>query len=61
MSKKVCVQCGGKLPLGVRFRNRWTGRFWQHLRFCSMYCEAQNELEHHQTVQQTRWLAYLGR
>jgi hypothetical protein len=61
MKKKVCAQCGRKLPLGVRFKNRWTKDGWKHLRFCSAYCEAINETAHLQTVRQDRWIAYLGR
>jgi len=60
MKKKVCAQCGGKLPLGVRFTNRWIKDGWKHLRFCSAYCEAINEHAHVQYVRQDRWIAYLG-
>jgi hypothetical protein len=42
---KRCAFCGGRLGLGVRFRNRWNGTWWQHLRFCSAFCEANDELE----------------
>src|SRR5262249_24047164 len=61
MRKKVCAQCGRKLPLGVRFKNRWTKDGWKHLRFCSAHCEAINETARLQTVRQDRWIAYLGR
>src|SRR5262249_59797800 len=37
---KRCAQCHGKLGLGVRSRNLWNGRWWVHVRFCSVHCEA---------------------
>jgi hypothetical protein len=42
---KRCVQCHGKLGLGVRSRNVWNGRWWVHVLYCSTYCEALHELE----------------
>ena len=36
---KRCAQCHGKLGLGVRSRNLWNGRWWVHVRFCSVHCE----------------------
>ena len=42
---KTCAQCRGKLGLGVRARNVWNGRWWVHLRFCSVRCEEQYQLE----------------
>jgi hypothetical protein len=42
---KKCAQCHGKLGLGVRSRNLWSGHWWVHVRFCSTYCEALHELE----------------
>ena len=42
--RKACAQCSGKLGLGTRFRNLWDGRWWVHLRFCSVHCEALHEL-----------------
>jgi hypothetical protein len=44
MAKKRCHQCSGELGLGVRFRRLWEGGGWKHLRFCSAYCEALDEL-----------------
>ena len=41
---KRCVQCYGKLGLGVRSRNLWNGRWWVRVRFCSSHCEAHCEL-----------------
>jgi len=61
MKKNCCDQCGAKLPIGVRFKNRFTREGWHYLRFCSMLCEENNELEHARANRQTRWLAYLGR
>jgi hypothetical protein len=42
---KRCAQCHGRLGLGVRSRNLWDGRWWVHVRFCSIHCEALYELE----------------
>jgi hypothetical protein len=42
---KTCAQCQGRLGLGVRSRNVWTGHWWAHLRFCSIRCEALHELQ----------------
>src|SRR5215475_6048201 len=35
---KRCAQCHGKLGLGVRSRNLWNGRWWNHVRYCSTHC-----------------------
>jgi hypothetical protein len=45
---KWCAQCHGKLGLGVRSRNVWKGRWWVHVRFCSVHCEALHELERYE-------------
>jgi hypothetical protein len=58
---KRCAQCGGKLGLGVRFRNLWVGSWWVHLRFCSSLCEHNNELERRAANEQRRWLTFLAR
>jgi hypothetical protein len=42
---KTCAQCHGKLGLGVRSRNLWTGHWWIQVRYCSAQCEARHELE----------------
>ena len=42
---KRCAQCQGKLGLGVRSRKMWNGRWWVHMRYCSVHCEALHELE----------------
>ena len=42
---KRCAQCHGKLGLGVRSRKVWIGRWWVHMRYCSVHCEALHELE----------------
>ena len=34
-----------KLGLGVRSRKVWNGRWWVHVRYCSVHCEALHELE----------------
>jgi len=36
---KRCAQCHGELGLGVRSRNLWNGRWWVHVRYCSIHCE----------------------
>jgi hypothetical protein len=58
MKKHRCTECGGKLGLGVRFRNLWDGFSWVHLRYCSASCEAQNELTRRNA--QGRWFSYLS-
>jgi hypothetical protein len=45
---KTCVQCQGRLGLGVRSRNLWTGHWWIHVRFCSTYCEALHKSERYE-------------
>ena len=45
IAMKMCAQCHGKLGLGVRSRNVWNGRWWVHVRYCSVHCEALHELE----------------
>lgn len=54
---KRCAQCGGKLGLGIKFRNLWNGKWWVHLRFCSSLCEHTYELAHRRGHEQGRWLA----
>jgi hypothetical protein len=61
MKNSRCHQCGGKLPLGVRFHNRFTIFGWIHMRFCSAYCEALNELAYRAQLEIRRWHAFLGR
>lgn len=60
MTKHRCIECGGKLGLGVRFRNLWNGITWRHLRFCSAYCEAQNELFRRTASRRDRWFSSAG-
>ena len=45
IAKKRCAQCHGKLGLGVRSRSVWNGRWWVHVSYCSIRCEALHELE----------------
>jgi hypothetical protein len=59
MGKKRCTQCGGKLGLGIRFRNWWNGNWWEHLRFCSRFCEANYEVERSNVNRHNKWLAFL--
>ena len=57
MKKRRCTECGGKLGLGVHFRNLWDGFSWVHLRYCSASCEAQNEFTRRNS--RDRWFSYL--
>jgi hypothetical protein len=56
---KTCVQCHGKLGLGVRSRNLWNGRWWVHARFCSIHCEALYEQERYDATAH-RWRTFLA-
>jgi hypothetical protein len=58
--KKKCAQCHGRLGLGVRFRNLWSGHGWVHLRFCSARCESTYELEQKDTHSKRRWHTFLS-
>ena len=58
MKKHCCAECGGKLGLGVRFRNLWDGFSWSHLRFCSARCEEQNEIVR-RSIQPRRSLVFV--
>ena len=55
MAKLRCNECGGKLGLGIRFRNLWDGFRWFHLRFCSARCEKQNECSRRNVNREARW------
>ena len=55
-----CVLCRGKLGLGTRFRNIWNGRWWVHVRFCSVRCEGIYEVKRNDAAKQ-RWHAFLAR
>jgi hypothetical protein len=57
---KRCAQCHGKLGLGVRSRNLWSGLWWVHVRFCSIHCEALYELEQYD-ANASRWRTLLVR
>jgi hypothetical protein len=57
---KRCAQCHGKLGLGVRSRNLWSGRWWIYVRFCSIHCEALYELEQYD-ANARRWRTLLVR
>ena len=58
--KKKCAQCQGRLGLGVRFRNLWSGHGWVHLRFCSARRESTYELEQKDTHSKRRWHTFLS-
>jgi hypothetical protein len=45
MAMKRCARCHGKLGLGVRSRNVWSGRWWIRVLYCSTHCEALHESE----------------
>jgi hypothetical protein len=55
-----CALCRGKLGLGTRFRNIWNGRWWVHIRFCSVRCEAIYEVRRNDAAKQ-RWHDSLAR
>jgi hypothetical protein len=55
---KTCVQCQGKLGLGIRARNLWNGRWWSHVYFCSARCEDCNELERSEANAKPRWRSF---
>ena len=57
--KKRCTQCLGKLGLGIRFKNLWTGNGWTHLRFCSKNCERTHEAARRMANDRNRWLSFL--
>jgi len=57
---KRCALCHGKLGLGARFRNIWNGRWWVHVRFCSVRCEVIYEVERNDAAKH-RWHAFLAR
>jgi hypothetical protein len=58
---KTCVQCQGKLGLGMRARNLWNGRWWSHVYFCSARCEDRYELEQSEANAKPRWLGFFAR
>jgi hypothetical protein len=55
-----CALCHGKLGLGTRFRNIWNGRWWVHVRFCSVRCESIYEVKRNDAAK-PRWHAFLAR
>jgi hypothetical protein len=55
-----CALCHGRLGLGTRFRNIWNGRWWVHVRFCSVRCESIYEVKRNDAAKQ-RWHAFLAR
>jgi hypothetical protein len=57
MKKHRCTECGGKLGLGVRFRNLWDGFSWIHLRYCSASCEAKDQLTRRNA--RDRWFSFV--
>ena len=57
---KTCALCHRKLGLGSRFRNKWNGRWWVHVRFCSVRCEGVYEVKRNDAAKQ-RWHAFLAR
>src|SRR6516164_3015757 len=57
---KRCALCHGKLGLSARFRNIWNGRWWVHVRFCSVRCEVIYEVTRNDAAKH-RWHAFLAR
>ena len=54
-----CAQCHGRLGLGVRFRNLWSGHGWVHLRFCSTRCEGIFKQDREEANAKRRWYTVL--
>ena len=61
MKKHCCAECGGKLGLGLRFRNLWDGFSWFHLRFCSARCEERNESSRRNANREDRWFSFASK
>ena len=57
---KRCALCHGRLGLGARFRNIWNGRWWVHVRFCSVRCEGIYEVRRNEAAKQHRWHTFLA-
>src|SRR5437870_1374345 len=57
---KRCALCHGRLGLGARFRNLWNGRWWVHVRFCSVRCEGIYEVRRNEAAKH-RWHTFLAR
>ena len=45
--------------LGARFRNLWNGRWWVHVRFCSVRCEGIYEVRRNEAAKH-RWYTFLA-
>jgi hypothetical protein len=58
---KRCALCHGKLGLGACFGYIWNGRWWVHVRFCSVRCEAIYEVKRNDDAAKQRWHAFLAR
>src|SRR5215472_9792156 len=56
---KRCALCHGRLGLGARFRNLWNGRWWVHVRFCSVRCEGIYEVRRNEAAKH-RWYTFLA-
>src|SRR5215468_1512025 len=56
---KRCALCHGRLGLGTRFRNIWNGRWWVHVRFCSVRCEGIYEVRRNEAAKH-RWHTFLA-
>ena len=52
---KRCALCHGRLGLGTRFRNIWNGRWWVHVRFCSVRCEGIYEVRRNEAAKRVRY------
>jgi hypothetical protein len=57
---KKCALCHGRLGLGARFRNIWNGRWWVHVRFCSVRCEGIYEVTRNEAAKHRRWHTFLA-
>ena len=59
--KHYCAECGGRLGLGIRFRNLWNGFGWFHLRFCSARGEERNEYVRRSNNREERWYSFASK
>jgi hypothetical protein len=56
---KRCALCHGRLGLGTRFGNIWNGRWWVHVRFCSVRCKGIYEVRQNEAAKH-RWHTFLA-
>jgi hypothetical protein len=57
---KRCGLCHRELGLGTRFRNIWNGRWWVHVQFCSVRCEAIYKVKRNDTAKERQHTSSLA-